>query len=120
MAAKAADASGDTATRVWIRGRAVIALGYEGAALPIGDVLADQAISISDRPPLGGRDLGLFMVWLRYVPGRRVRGVPVVQRSRGLRRSRCQQAPRAAVDLSPDTRQRQCPRGRMHASWGWT
>ncbi|MFA7768257.1 helix-turn-helix domain-containing protein [Streptomyces sp. NPDC048723] len=53
MAAKAADASGDITTRVWVRGRAAIALGYEGAALPVADVLADQAMAISDRPSLG-------------------------------------------------------------------
>ncbi|MFJ7592993.1 helix-turn-helix domain-containing protein [Streptomyces sp. NPDC097617] len=54
MAAKAADTSGDVDTRVWVRGRAAIALGYEGAALPIADVFADQAIALSDnRPSLG-------------------------------------------------------------------
>lgn len=35
------------------RGRAAIALGYEGAVLPVADVLADQAMAISDRPSLG-------------------------------------------------------------------
>ncbi|MFD7785477.1 hypothetical protein ACFV4Q_20650 [Streptomyces nojiriensis] len=53
MAAKAADASGDLDTRIWVRGRAAIALGYEGAALPIADIFADQAIALSDRPSLG-------------------------------------------------------------------
>ncbi|MFE5562891.1 helix-turn-helix domain-containing protein [Streptomyces sp. NPDC056544] len=53
MAAKAADASNDVDTRVWVRGRAAIALGYEGAALPVADVFADQAMAISDRPSLG-------------------------------------------------------------------
>ncbi|GGS39885.1 hypothetical protein Snoj_27450 [Streptomyces nojiriensis] len=53
MAAKAADASDDVDTRVWVRGRAAIALGYEGAALSVADVFADQAMAISDRPSLG-------------------------------------------------------------------
>lgn len=53
MAARAADESGDDDARVWVRGRAAIALGYEGAALGVADVLADQAIAISDRPSLG-------------------------------------------------------------------
>ncbi|WP_030729500.1 helix-turn-helix domain-containing protein [Streptomyces sp. NRRL S-237] len=53
MAAKAADASDDVDTRVWVRGRAAIALGYEGAALPVADVFADQAMALSDRPSLG-------------------------------------------------------------------
>ncbi|MGW2082478.1 helix-turn-helix transcriptional regulator [Streptomyces sp. NPDC001939] len=53
MAAEAADRSGDTETRVWVRGRAVIALGYEGAALPMADRLAREALQIDDRPSLG-------------------------------------------------------------------
>lgn len=39
--------------RVWVRGRAAIALGYEGAALPIAHTFADQAIAIADKPSLG-------------------------------------------------------------------
>jgi transcriptional regulator with XRE-family HTH domain len=53
MAAQAADQSGDVEARVWVRGRAAIALGYEGASLGVADVLADQAIMISERPSLG-------------------------------------------------------------------
>jgi hypothetical protein len=53
MAATAADRSGDDATRVWVRGRAAIALGYEGACLPIANGFANQALTISDKPSLG-------------------------------------------------------------------
>ncbi|MFE3072142.1 helix-turn-helix domain-containing protein [Streptomyces sp. NPDC059247] len=53
LAAEAADRSGDDQTRVWVRGRAAIALGYEGAALGVADLLADQAMAISDEPSLG-------------------------------------------------------------------
>lgn len=53
MAAKAADESGNDEARVWVRGRAAIALGYEGAALGVADVAADQALAISDKPSLG-------------------------------------------------------------------
>lgn len=54
MAAEAADESGDTATRVWVRGRAAIALGYEGASLGMADVFAGQAMAIGDgQPSLG-------------------------------------------------------------------
>ncbi|MFE9222761.1 multiprotein-bridging factor 1 family protein [Streptomyces lavendulae] len=54
MAATAADESGDRAARVWVRGRAAIALGYEGASLGVADVLADQALALADgRPSLG-------------------------------------------------------------------
>ncbi|MFG2710271.1 helix-turn-helix domain-containing protein [Streptomyces goshikiensis] len=53
MAARAADRSDDASAQVWVRGRAAIALGYEGASLGVADVLADQALEISDRPSLG-------------------------------------------------------------------
>ncbi|ONM47495.1 DNA-binding protein [Nocardia donostiensis] len=53
LAAEAADRSDDEQTRVWVRGRAAIALGYEGAALPIADLFAEQAMAISDKPSLG-------------------------------------------------------------------
>ncbi|MFI5999053.1 helix-turn-helix domain-containing protein [Streptomyces sp. NPDC051366] len=53
MAARAADESGDAEARVWVRGRAAIALGYEGASLGVADALADQALAISERPSLG-------------------------------------------------------------------
>ena len=53
LAAKAADRSGDTDARVWVRGRSALALAYEGASLPIAVVLAQQALAISDRPSMG-------------------------------------------------------------------
>ncbi|MFI1436337.1 helix-turn-helix domain-containing protein [Streptomyces lydicus] len=53
MAAEMADRSGDEHTRVWVRGRAAIALGYEGASLGVADMLAEQALQISDKPSQG-------------------------------------------------------------------
>ncbi|MFE5542735.1 helix-turn-helix domain-containing protein [Streptomyces sp. NPDC056534] len=53
MAAQAADRSGDQETRVWVRGRASIALGYEGASLDVANMFADQALAISAKPSLG-------------------------------------------------------------------
>jgi hypothetical protein len=38
---------------VWVRGRAALALAYEGAALSIADDFASQALAISDRPSIG-------------------------------------------------------------------
>ncbi|MGB8996594.1 MAG: helix-turn-helix transcriptional regulator [Pseudonocardiaceae bacterium] len=52
-AATFADRSGDKGTRVWVRGRAAIALGYEGASLNAVDLLAEQAIALDERPSLG-------------------------------------------------------------------
>ncbi|WP_327037628.1 helix-turn-helix transcriptional regulator [Micromonospora maris] len=49
----AADRSDDLAVRVWVRGRAAIALAYEGAALPVAQRYADEALALSDRPSLG-------------------------------------------------------------------
>lgn len=49
----AADRSGDTDVRVWTRGRAALALAYEGAALPVARDLATQALAIDERPTLG-------------------------------------------------------------------
>ncbi|MGW1835745.1 helix-turn-helix domain-containing protein [Streptomyces sp. NPDC002067] len=54
MAAQAADRSGDRDTRVWVRGRAAIALGYEGASLGVAKALGSQAVEIADgRPSIG-------------------------------------------------------------------
>lgn len=53
MAAAAADESGDPGVQVWVRGRAAIALGYEGAALGVANLLADEALGITDKPSLG-------------------------------------------------------------------
>lgn len=53
QAAEFADRSGDLETRVWVRGRAAIALGYEGASLGVAGVLAGQAMELDDRPSLG-------------------------------------------------------------------
>ncbi len=53
MAAESADRSGDIDTRVWVRGRAAIALGYEGASLPVANMFAEQALALDDRPSLG-------------------------------------------------------------------
>ena len=52
-AATFADRSGDQSTRVWVRGRAAIALGYEGASLDAAELLAEQAIALDQRPSLG-------------------------------------------------------------------
>jgi transcriptional regulator with XRE-family HTH domain len=53
LASTVADRSGDAPTRVWVRGRAALALAYEAAELPTARMLADQAIALSDRPSLG-------------------------------------------------------------------
>jgi transcriptional regulator with XRE-family HTH domain len=53
LAADAADRSDDLTTRVWVRGRAALALAYEGAALSTAKCLAAEALALSDEPSLG-------------------------------------------------------------------
>lgn len=53
LAAVLSDRSDDIDTRVWVRGRAALALAYEAAELPVAQTLARQALAISDRPSLG-------------------------------------------------------------------
>ena len=47
MAAVAADRSTDPETQIWVRGRAAIALGYEGAAAPVAYQFGLEATDIS-------------------------------------------------------------------------
>ncbi len=53
LAGIAADRSDDTAVRVWVRGRAALALAYEGAAIPVAAEMARHALALDDRPSLG-------------------------------------------------------------------
>ncbi|MEV6344114.1 helix-turn-helix domain-containing protein [Actinoplanes sp. NPDC051851] len=68
LAVQAADRSEDTSTRVWVRGRAAIALAYEGAALGTAQQLATKAIGLSDKPSLGRLN---SLVALAHVAGNR-------------------------------------------------
>jgi transcriptional regulator with XRE-family HTH domain len=53
-AAAVADRSGCLDTRIWVRGRAALALAYEGAELSTAATLAQQALALAaDRPSLG-------------------------------------------------------------------
>jgi transcriptional regulator with XRE-family HTH domain len=72
LAANAADRSQDTEVRVWVRGRAALALGYEGAALPVARELAQQALAISDRPSLGRLNALMGIAQVAAVEGDRV------------------------------------------------
>jgi hypothetical protein len=53
LASEAADRSDDLDTRVWVRGRAGLALAYEGAALGTASKLASEAVALADTPSLG-------------------------------------------------------------------
>jgi transcriptional regulator with XRE-family HTH domain len=53
LAVRAADRSEDTDVQAWVRGRAALALAYEGAELPAAAGFANQALTLSERPSLG-------------------------------------------------------------------
>jgi hypothetical protein len=71
LAARASDRSADTSTRVWVRGRAALALAYEGAALPMARSLAEQALVLSDRPTLGRLNALLALAHVQGLQGDR-------------------------------------------------
>jgi hypothetical protein len=53
LAVTAADRSEDLSSRVWVRGRAALAMAYEGKGLTTAGRLARQAVALSDEPSLG-------------------------------------------------------------------
>jgi transcriptional regulator with XRE-family HTH domain len=53
LAVVAADRSGDEPSRAWVRGRAALAMAYEGKGLTTAGTLAGQALALSDKPSLG-------------------------------------------------------------------
>lgn len=71
LAARASDRSEDTATRVWVRGRAALALAYEGAALPMARSLAEQALVLSDQATLGRLNALLALAHVQGLQGDR-------------------------------------------------
>lgn len=71
MAAIAADRSADLQVRIWVRGRAALALGYEGAALPVARELADQALACSDQPSLGRLNALMALAQISAISGDR-------------------------------------------------
>jgi len=70
LAAEAADRSGDPATRVWVRGRAALALGYEAAGLTTAERLASQALAIDASPTLGAVNAHMALAHVHAVRGR--------------------------------------------------
>jgi len=78
LASQVADRSGDLATRVWVRGRAALALAYEGAEIPAAQTLAEQALAISGSKPSLGRLTAL--VACAHVAGVRGDGATAAER----------------------------------------
>ncbi|WP_035925092.1 helix-turn-helix transcriptional regulator [Pseudofrankia saprophytica] len=81
-AATAADRSQDDQTRVWVRGRAAIALGYEGASLGIAESFARQAFEISDRPSLGRLNAVMGLAHVAAIRGDRTTALDLLTEGR--------------------------------------
>jgi transcriptional regulator with XRE-family HTH domain len=71
LAGTVADRSEDERTRVWVRGRGALALAYEGAQLDVAQELAEQALSLSDKPTLGRLNALLGRAHVFGLQGRR-------------------------------------------------
>ncbi|WP_018347420.1 helix-turn-helix transcriptional regulator [Longispora albida] len=71
LAGKAADRSGDESVQVWTRGRAALALAYEGAALNVASQLAEHALQLSDKPSLGRLNALLGQAHVQGLRGQR-------------------------------------------------
>ncbi|WP_242910858.1 helix-turn-helix domain-containing protein [Actinomadura terrae] len=82
IAAEAADRSGDELTRVWVRGRAAIALGYEGASLGMADMFAEQALKISEVPSLGRLNAVMGKAHVAAIRGDRRGALDLVEQGR--------------------------------------
>jgi hypothetical protein len=84
LGARASDRSGDTPTRVWVRGRAALALAYEGAALPMARSLAEQALVLSDQPSLGRLNALLALAHVQGLQGDKESALFTWDQARGL------------------------------------
>ncbi len=82
LAAAAADRSEETAARVWVRGRAALALAYEAAELPTARDLAEQALAISAKPTLGRLNALVAQAHIAGVRGDRATALEYLDRAR--------------------------------------
>lgn len=85
-AAKFADRSEDQETRIGVRGRAAIALGYEGACLDAADVLAEQAIAPDDRPSLGRLNAVMGKAHVAAIRGNSSAAMVLLEEGQSMRR----------------------------------
>ncbi|WP_424892029.1 helix-turn-helix domain-containing protein [Streptomyces sp. XH2] len=81
-AAEAADRSGDVGVRVWVRGRGALALGYGGTATGLADLLADQALALTDKPSVGLLHAALGKAYAAALRGDREAALRLADRAR--------------------------------------
>ncbi|MGA8112476.1 MAG: helix-turn-helix transcriptional regulator [Actinocatenispora sp.] len=82
MAAVAADRSENPDSREWVRGRAAIALGYEGASLPVASMFAEQALAVGSRPSLGRLNAIMGRAHAAAIAGDRASALELVDEGR--------------------------------------
>ena len=82
LAAIAADRSEETEARVWVRGRAALALGYEGAGLTTAAELARQALGLSDKPSLGALNAHMALAHVAALRGDNVGALENLEQGR--------------------------------------
>jgi transcriptional regulator with XRE-family HTH domain len=82
LAAVLADRSEDVDTRVWVRGRAALALAYEAAELASAERLARQALAIDDRPTLGRLNATVGLAHVAGVRGDREGALALLEDAR--------------------------------------
>jgi hypothetical protein len=70
LAAAAADRSGDRRTRTWVRGRAALALAYEGDGLGLARRFAEEALALSDVATPGRQAALLALAHAHGIEGR--------------------------------------------------
>ncbi|WP_343067095.1 helix-turn-helix transcriptional regulator [Streptomyces rectiverticillatus] len=82
MAADAADRSGDVGVRVWVRGRGALALGYGGTSTGLAELLADQALALTDKPSVGLLHATLGKAYAAALRGDRATALRLADRGR--------------------------------------
>ncbi|GGX77620.1 helix-turn-helix domain-containing protein [Streptomyces hiroshimensis] len=82
MAADAADRSGDTGVRVWVRGRGALTLGYGGTSTGLAELLADQALALTGKPSVGLLHATLGKAYAAALRGDRATALRLADRGR--------------------------------------
>lgn len=82
LAVVAADRSEDQAVRAWVRGRAALAMAYEGKGLAMAETLAGQAVALSGKPSLGALNAVVAQAHVAACNGDRLGALDTVERAK--------------------------------------
>jgi hypothetical protein len=81
LAVVAADRSEDRLVRAWVRGRAALAMAYEGKGLVMAGRLADQAVALSGSPSLGTLNAVVAQAHVAACGGDSARALAMLERA---------------------------------------